>query len=216
MRDDEPKHPVNRREFLESTGRFAAALGWAGASLAPGCGPGEEPPAPARRPVVDTHMHVWANDPARYPFPHPYIPGFEYADVPAEATTEMLLEDMDRNGVDSQHPGAGDLPRLGQRLPGGQPQGPPGPLPGTWAHRSHRSQRSRPARILGQGAWLVGNAVQPHLLPRRQQGWAMVGSTIPTATSSGRGPGNWARSSTFLSPPNSSPSWKRWSAAIRR
>ena len=99
MRDDEPKHPVNRREFLESTGRFAAALGWAGASLAPGCGPEEEPPAPAQRPVVDTHMHVWANDPVRYPFPHPYVPGFQYADVPAEGTTEMLLEDMDRNGV---------------------------------------------------------------------------------------------------------------------
>ena len=73
MRDDELRQPVNRREFLESTGRFAAALGWAGAMLAPGCGPGEEPPAPAQRPVVDTHMHVWANDPARYPFPHPYI-----------------------------------------------------------------------------------------------------------------------------------------------
>ena len=99
MRDDEPRHPVDRREFLESTGRCAVALGWAGASLAPGCGPGEEPPAPARRPVVDTHMHVWANDPVRYPFPHPYIPGFQYADVPAEGTTEMLLEDMDRNGV---------------------------------------------------------------------------------------------------------------------
>ena len=99
MRDDEPRHPVDRREFLESTGRCAVALGWAGAMLAPGCGPGEEPPAPAPRPVVDTHMHVWANDPARYPFPHPYIPGFQYADVPAEGTTEMLLEDMDRNGV---------------------------------------------------------------------------------------------------------------------
>ena len=99
MGSDDVRYPVNRREFLESTGRYAAALGWAGAMLAPGCGPGEEPPAPARRPVVDTHMHVWANDPARYPFPHPYIPGFQYADVPAEGTTEMLLEDMDRNGV---------------------------------------------------------------------------------------------------------------------
>ena len=85
MRDDEPKHPVNRREFLESTGRFAAALGWAGASLAPGCGPGEEPPAPARRPVVDTHMHVWANDPARYPSRTPTFPVFNTPTFPPKA-----------------------------------------------------------------------------------------------------------------------------------
>lgn len=91
--------PVNRREFLESTGRYAAALGLAGATLASGCGPEEESPAPVQRPVVDTHMHVWANDPVRYPFPHPYIPDFRYADIPAEGTTEMLIEDMDRNGV---------------------------------------------------------------------------------------------------------------------
>lgn len=99
MRSDDLKQPVNRREFLESTGRCAAALGLAGATLAPGCRREEEPPAPVRRPVVDTHMHVWANDPVRYPFPHPYIPDFKYADIPAEGTTEMLIEDMDRNGV---------------------------------------------------------------------------------------------------------------------
>jgi len=99
MKSNDLKQPVNRREFLESTGRCAAALGLAGAALAPGCGPEDESPAPARRPVVDTHMHVWANDPVRYPFPHPYIPDFKYADIPAEGTTEMLIEDMDRNGV---------------------------------------------------------------------------------------------------------------------
>ena len=99
MRSDDLVQPVNRREFLNSTGRCAAALGLAGATLASGCRPEEEPPAPVRRPVVDTHMHVWANDPVRYPFPHPYIPDFKYADIPAEGTTGMLIEDMDRNGV---------------------------------------------------------------------------------------------------------------------
>ena len=90
---------VNRREFLESTGRCAVALGLAGATFAPGCRPEEERPSPARPPVVDTHMHVWSSDPVRYPYPHPYISDFQYADVPTEGTTEMLLEDMDRNGV---------------------------------------------------------------------------------------------------------------------
>ena len=47
-------------------------------------------------PVIDTHMHVWANDPAKYPFLHPYIEDFPGA--PHEATLEMLVEDMDRNG----------------------------------------------------------------------------------------------------------------------
>jgi predicted TIM-barrel fold metal-dependent hydrolase len=41
-------------------------------------------------------MHVWGNDPRRYPFPHPYDQGFR--DAPHEATLEMLLDDMDRHG----------------------------------------------------------------------------------------------------------------------
>ena len=36
-------------------------------------------------------MHIWASDPVRYPYPHPYIPDFQYADVPTEGTTEMLI-----------------------------------------------------------------------------------------------------------------------------
>ncbi len=47
--------------------------------------------------VVDTHMHVWANDASKYPFVHPYSPDFK---EPAhEGTVEMLLEDMDANDV---------------------------------------------------------------------------------------------------------------------
>ncbi len=53
--------------------------------------------APAtRRPIIDTHMHVWANDQKRYPFAHPYAK--DYQGMPHEGTVEMLIEDMDRNG----------------------------------------------------------------------------------------------------------------------
>ncbi|MDP6556519.1 MAG: amidohydrolase family protein [Pirellulaceae bacterium] len=46
--------------------------------------------------IIDTHMHVWANDPLRHSFRHPYIKDFKEA--PHEATVEMLMEDMDRHG----------------------------------------------------------------------------------------------------------------------
>ena len=45
----------NRREFLSSV---------AAAAFVP----------PAKSPVVDTHMHIWSNDIARYPVAHPYDP----------------------------------------------------------------------------------------------------------------------------------------------
>ena len=47
--------------------------------------------------VVDTHMHVWANDPKKYPFPNPYIE--DYAGPKNPGTMEMLLDDMDANDV---------------------------------------------------------------------------------------------------------------------
>ncbi len=131
------EHPVSRREFLGATGRCAAALGCTGVILPLVSCSGEEPLPPVQQFIVDTHMHVWADDPARYPFPHPYIPDFRYDDVPAEATTEMLLRDMDRNGVTHSI--------LVQVIYHGwdntyvvdSVKGPPGPLSGTWAHRSH-------------------------------------------------------------------------------
>ncbi|MFV2066185.1 MAG: amidohydrolase [Pirellulales bacterium] len=48
-------------------------------------------------PVIDTHMHVWSDHPRRFPFVHPYHPDFK--EPPTRATVEMLLEDMDQNGV---------------------------------------------------------------------------------------------------------------------
>jgi predicted TIM-barrel fold metal-dependent hydrolase len=46
-------------------------------------------------PIIDTHMHVWGNDPRRYPFPHPYDKNFK--DAPHTATVEELIGDMDRH-----------------------------------------------------------------------------------------------------------------------
>ena len=68
----------------------------AGMALATGCESLRSSRLSTARPVVDTHMHVWAKYPSRYPFPHPYSK--EFAGPPHEATTEMLLDDMDRNG----------------------------------------------------------------------------------------------------------------------
>lgn len=50
----------------------------------------------AASPIVDTHMHVWANDAKRYPFPHPYVKDFQLP--PHEAALAMLIDDMDRHG----------------------------------------------------------------------------------------------------------------------
>jgi len=52
---------------------------------------------PPRSPVVDTHMHVWSDDPEQFPFSHPFNPDFNHP--PTSAPVEMLLEDMDQNGV---------------------------------------------------------------------------------------------------------------------
>jgi predicted TIM-barrel fold metal-dependent hydrolase len=50
-----------------------------------------------KSPVVDTHMHVWADDAERYPFVHPYVADFK--GPPTPGTVEMLIDDMDRNDV---------------------------------------------------------------------------------------------------------------------
>src|SRR5690349_4473404 len=73
---------INRRGFLAST----AAL----------CTTGALASERAAMPIVDTHMHVWANDATKYAFPHPYVKDFTLP--PHEATLEMLIDDMDRHG----------------------------------------------------------------------------------------------------------------------
>ena len=81
----------DRRQFLTTTAALSAGAALSrnqGAQAAP------EPPA-SDRVVVDTHMHVWADDTDRYPWRHPYQPDF--AEVPHSGTVEMLIDDMDRN-----------------------------------------------------------------------------------------------------------------------
>jgi predicted TIM-barrel fold metal-dependent hydrolase len=48
--------------------------------------------------VIDTHVHVWTNDTAKFPFAHPTDRNFK---PPALAgTAEVLLEEMDQHAID--------------------------------------------------------------------------------------------------------------------
>ena len=80
---------IPRRGFIQ-TGSLLAFNAVTASSRA-------EPSAKKDIPLIDTHMHVWSNDDKRYPFPHPYVPGFSIKDVPHEGTVEMLIKDMDQN-----------------------------------------------------------------------------------------------------------------------
>ncbi len=80
---------ITRRGFIQ-TGSLLAFNAVTASSRA-------EPSAKKDIPLIDTHMHVWSNDDKRYPFPHPYVPGFSIKDVPHEGTVEMLIKDMDQN-----------------------------------------------------------------------------------------------------------------------
>lgn len=55
-------------------------------------------PGSRRAPVIDTHMHVWSDDPKRFPFAHPYTPDFKPPKAPG--TIEELLPEMDAHGID--------------------------------------------------------------------------------------------------------------------
>ena len=55
--------------------------------------------AAARTPVIDSHLHVWSNDTARFPFAHPNDRNFK--PPPIAGTAEAALEEMDQHGVDA-------------------------------------------------------------------------------------------------------------------
>ena len=82
---------ADRREFLKRSALHAMA---GGALFALGERTFAAPDS--KRPIIDAHMHVWANDQQRYPFAHPYVKN--YQGMPHEGTVEMLIEDMDRYG----------------------------------------------------------------------------------------------------------------------
>ena len=51
----------------------------------------------AKSPVIDTHMHVWSIDTARYPFKPPQP---TYRLPTQEGSVETYLEEMKKGGVD--------------------------------------------------------------------------------------------------------------------
>ena len=78
---------INRRKFgiqISASALLASSAGIAHSA--------EDAP----KPIVDTHMHVWADDAKKYPYVHPYAPNFIKPTHPG--STEMLLADMDAAG----------------------------------------------------------------------------------------------------------------------
>ena len=88
---------VSRRGFLAMAARSAVFAGALPAALAAASRANAGTASAVRAPVIDTHMHVWSDDPVRFPFSHPYNP--DTADPKDPATLEMLLADMDQGGV---------------------------------------------------------------------------------------------------------------------
>lgn len=84
----------DRREFLKTSASWATTVG--ALPLASALGRRAVAAPRTAGPIIDTHMHVWANDPQRHPFAHPYVKN--YQGMPHEGTVEMLIEDMDRHG----------------------------------------------------------------------------------------------------------------------
>lgn len=85
-----PTHAINRRDFLMGTSRAAAGLTLA-ATLAGHAHAADKPP------LIDTHMHVWSDDPRRFPFAHPYQADYKAPKIPA--SLEILRKEMDQSGV---------------------------------------------------------------------------------------------------------------------
>jgi predicted TIM-barrel fold metal-dependent hydrolase len=53
--------------------------------------------AQAKPVIIDAHMHVWSDDPVRFPFAHPYDPKFVPPKIPA--SVQLLVEEMDAHGI---------------------------------------------------------------------------------------------------------------------
>ena len=64
------------------------------AGLAPTAGADKPPAKPL---VIDTHMHVWSDDPDKFPFIHPYDPKYMPPKIPA--SLDRVVKEMDEYGV---------------------------------------------------------------------------------------------------------------------
>ena len=85
---------IHRRDFVKRAAHAAVAVGGLPAALAwTRCGAAAQNGSP---PIIDTHMHVWANDARRYPFPHPYNKALEevYRKTSDAVGTEETEEEM--------------------------------------------------------------------------------------------------------------------------
>src|SRR5262245_11738524 len=80
----------DRRGFLVDTGRSAVGL-----ALAAGLTSSAR--AADKSPIIDTHMHVWSDDAARFPFDHPYDPKYQAPKIPA--SLEILRKEMNESPV---------------------------------------------------------------------------------------------------------------------
>src|SRR5262245_50417154 len=80
----------DRRGFLVDTGRSAVGL-----ALAAGLTSSAR--AADKSPIIDTHMHVWSDDAARFPFDHPYDPKYQPPKIPA--SLEILRKEMNESVV---------------------------------------------------------------------------------------------------------------------
>lgn len=59
-----------------------------------------QPPQKGARspsPLIDVHMHVWSDDPVKFPFAHPYDAKFTPPKIPA--SLERVVKEMDEHGV---------------------------------------------------------------------------------------------------------------------
>ncbi len=57
----------------------------------------QEPKLAGRSPVIDAHMHVWSDDPVKFPFAHPYDAKFVPTTIPA--SLHRVVKEMDEHGV---------------------------------------------------------------------------------------------------------------------
>jgi predicted TIM-barrel fold metal-dependent hydrolase len=85
---------ISRRAFLTGLACSAAGVGLPPALRAQANNAGR---GPAAATLIDAHMHVWSDDPDRFPFAHPYEPKFQPPRV--AATLELLRQEMDESGV---------------------------------------------------------------------------------------------------------------------